>query len=138
MKNACQGDLKLNKKAFISMLGATKFVKPNFNPLNTLKNQEITKIKKLLEENNGNKQKTAALLGISISSLKRKLDQSSVIIENINDDQLASPNSSRRYFENLKTDWQITSFNSQNKEVCIDLNNRSTTVRVSVNVSNFE
>jgi len=137
-RQACQGDLNLNKKAFLSMLGASKFIKPNFNPLNTYKNQEIARIKKLLADNNGNKQKTAAMLGISIASLKRKLNTTDSTVEFISDDQLASPNASRRYFENLKTDWQIVSFNSKTREVCVDLNSKYNPVRASVIVSSLK
>lgn len=131
-RKACSGNEQLNKKAFLSMIGASKFVKPNFNYKNSFKNQEIKKIKKLLLDNEGNKQKTAAMLGISVSSLKRKLNNYENTVEIINDDQIQSPNLSRRYFENLKEDWEIVSFNYQTREVCVDINSKSGTVKLSV------
>ena len=131
-KDACSGTEKLNKKAFVSMLGARKFIKPNFNPKNYIGEQEKKKIESLLALNNGNKQKTAAQLGISVSSLKRKLSSWENQVEIINDDELQSPNPSRRFFENLKTDWQITSFSYQTREVCVDLNAKPGKVRLSV------
>jgi hypothetical protein len=120
-KEPCTSNDSLNKKAFLSMLGAKKFIKPNINNLTYLKNQEIKNIKKLLEDNQGNKQVTASLLGITVSSLKRKLNTPNSIVETISDDQLASPNPARRYFENLKIDWKITSFDYNTREVCINL-----------------
>lgn len=131
-QNACSGNEKLNKKAFLSMIGASKFIKPNFNANNSLKNQEINKIKKLLSDNDGNKQKTAAMLGISVSSLKRKLNNFENTVETISEDQIQSPTPSRRYFENLKEDWEITSFNYQTREVCVDVKGRSGTVKLSI------
>jgi hypothetical protein len=131
-RKACSGNEKLNKKAFLSMIGVSKFIKPNFNFKNSIRNQEINKIKKILEENNGNKQKTAAMLGISVSSLKRKLNNYENIVEIINEDQIQSPTPSRRYFENLKTDWEITSFDYQTREVCININAKPGIVRLSV------
>jgi hypothetical protein len=131
-KNACSGTEKLNKKAFVSMLGAKKFIKPNFSPKSSFVEQEKQRVKKLLSDNNNNKQKTAAQLGISVSSLKRKLEGWDNQVEVINDDQLASPNPARRYFENLTTDWRITSFSYETREVCVDLNSKSGTVRLSV------
>lgn len=117
-KQACSGNERLNKKAFLSMIGANKFIKPKFN--NSLKNKQIEEIKRLLQENNGDKKVTASMLGITVSSLNRKLNYSDV--EVINDDEVGSPNLSRRYFENLKIDWKISSFDSQTKQVCIELN----------------
>lgn len=131
-KNACSGNEKLNKKAFLSMIGASKFVKPNFNPKSSFKNQEIEKIKKLLSDNNGNERKTAAILGISISSLKRKLNNFENTVEIINEDQIQSPTPSRRYFENLKEDWQITNFDYQTREVCVDIKGKAGTVKLSI------
>ena len=132
MRNACSGNEKLNKKAFLSMIGAKKFIKPNFNNKNSIKNKEIEKIKKLLADNNNNKQITAAMLGISVSSLKRKLNNFENTIEVINDDQIKSPTPQRRYFENLKTDWEITNFDYQTREVCININAKAGTVKLSV------
>lgn len=120
-KQACSSNEKLNPKAFLSMLGAKKFTKPNLSPLSYLKNQEIENIKKLLEQNDGNKRVTASMLGITVSSLKRKLNMQNPITETISDDQIGSPNASRRYFENLKIDWKITSFDIATREVCVNL-----------------
>ena len=107
-RNACQGTQRLNKNAFLSMIGSKKTTRPSV-PI-TLKEEEVTKIKSVLNANNGNIQRAAALLGISPSTLKMKMGD--VAPARLTDDELNSPDLSRKFFENLDaSSWSIKAFN---------------------------
>lgn len=129
-KNACSGVEKLNKKAFLSMLGSKKFEKTNFMvSFDEIQQQEVNNALALFE---GNKKKAAAYLQISKSSLDNKLkkyDMQSDLVPN--SDETTSPNQSRKFFENIENPWKINSFSSRTKQVCVEINNPSTITLIS-------
>lgn len=129
-KGACQGDKRLAKKAFISMIGPPSFS----SAVSTAGNAEVqaAKILTTIEEQGGDIRKASAILGITIQSLKRKLNpaQSAAVPY----DESGSTNLTRRYFENLKSDWEIVSFNTFNGEVCVDARSKSTVTRLSATI----
>lgn len=130
-KGACQGNQKLNKKAFISMLGSSSYSRPPVAASNA--DLEAARITKAVEDQGGDQRKTANALGISIHTLKRKLSTPAPSAASY--DEKGSPNLTRRYFENLTAPWKITSFNTSNGEVCAEIASKSTVVHVSAKVS---
>ncbi|NBT58147.1 hypothetical protein EBT16_05120 [bacterium] len=130
-RGACQGNQKLNKKAFISMLGSPSFSRPSVAASNA--ELEAARVAKVLEEQGGDQRKAAAALGITIQTLKRKLSPPEP--SKTPYDEEGSPNLTRRYFEKLKSPWKITSFNTSNGEVCAEITSPSAVVHVSATVS---
>lgn len=129
-KGACQGNQKLNKKAFISMLGSSSFSRPLVAASNA--DLEAARITKAVEDQGGNQRRAANILGISIQTLERKLSPPAPSAASY--DEIGSPNLTRRYFENLTAPWKITSFNTSNGEVCAEIASKSTVVHVSAKV----
>lgn len=127
---ACQGNQKLNKKAFISMLGSSSHSRLPVVASNA--DLEIARVMKAIEDQGGDRRRAASTLGISIHTLKRKLSPPAPSAASY--DEKGSPNLTRRYFENLESPWKITSFNTSNGEVCVEINSAST-VHVSAKVS---
>jgi DNA-binding protein Fis len=130
-KGACQGNQKLNKNAFISMLGSSSYSRPPVAASNA--DLEAARITKAVEEQGGDQRRAANALGISIHTLKRKLSPPAPSAASY--DEKGSPNLTRRYFENLTAPWKITSFNTSNGEVCAEIASKSTVVHVSAKVS---
>jgi hypothetical protein len=128
-RGACQGNQKLNKKAFVSMLGA-----PSFPKKATTSNAELEAARALeaLDDNGGDFRRTASSLGITVQSLKRKLNPAQPAADPY--DETGSPNGKRRYFEKLTAPWRITSFNTSNGEVCVDVTSKSNVAHLSANV----
>lgn len=137
-KNACDGTSRLSKSAFLSFLGSNKYKRTLGNPVDSLDEIEKINIKDELNSNNGNLKITAAKLGMSISTLKRKLNKWENQINTAASDELQSPSPSRRYFENLKSPWQIVSFNLNTREVCVEIQSPSGIVNVSVFIPNYK
>lgn len=129
-KGACQGNQKLNKKAFISMLGSSSYSRPQVAASNA--DLEAARITKAVEDQGGDHRRAAYALGISIHTLVRKLSPPAPSATSY--DEKGSPNLTRRYFENLTAPWKITSFNTSNGEVCAEIASKSTVVHVSAKV----
>jgi hypothetical protein len=130
-RGACKGNQKLNKKAFISMLGSSSYSRPPVAASNA--DLEAARITKAVEEQGGSQRKAANALGIGIQTLKSKLSPPAPSAASY--DEKGSPNLTRRYFENLTAPWKITSFNTSNGEVCAEIASKSTVVHVSAKVS---
>ena len=129
-KGACQGNQKLNKKAFLSMLGPSSYSRPPVAASNAY--LEAARITKAVEDQGGNQRRAANILGISIQTLERKL--SPLAPSAASYDEIGSPYLTRRYFEKLTAPWKITSFNTSNGEVCAEIASKSTVVHVSAKV----
>lgn len=137
-KNACNGTLRLSKSAFLSFLGSKKYTRTPGNPADSLDEMEKIKIQDELALNNGNLKLTAAKLRMSLSTLRRKLERWANQVNTAASDELQSPSPSRRYFENLKSPWEIVSFNPSTREVCINIRSRSGDRTLSVIIPNYK
>lgn len=129
-KGACQGNQRLNKKAFISMLGSPSFSRPAVAASNA--DLGAARVMKVIEEQGGDERKAAAILGITFQTLKRKISPPKAAAATY--DEQGSPNLTRRYFENLTSPWRITSFNSSNGEVCVEITSPYKVVHTSATV----
>lgn len=114
-RQACSGTSRLSRPAFLEMVSTNKYEK--FSLYETsITELEKQKTLELLEENNGNINKTASILGISASSLKRKISAWHTPIVEPNKE---STNPTRNFYEKIPNPWGITSFDIDKKEVCI-------------------
>jgi hypothetical protein len=119
--NACSGTESLNKKAFLSFLGSERFKNndSNFVSLDELQKQKTYEI---LNQYDNDLKLTARYLNMSLSTLRTKLNKwKSQDESNLIKDEPASPNPSRRFFENIGNTWNIVSFSSRLREVCIEI-----------------
>jgi DNA-binding protein Fis len=128
-RGACKGTQRLEKKTFIALLGAGPYVAPSIVDI-TLDEANQYNAQIALDKAGGNQQIAARTLGITPSSLRRKLKQ-----------WAAEPkpaqnyiNPSRKFFENLSS-WKITNFNPEIGEVCVDIATNSQTNHVSAKIS---
>ena len=134
MRNqACSGTDKLNKKAFLSMIGAKRYIQQI--PVVSFSEEQKARVLEVLKQNSGDLRRAAIILGMSVSTLKRKLDRWKTYFEPINEEP-ASPTPSRRYFENLSVPWGIRNFDAQKREVCVELNAPAGKVVLSVQIPN--
>lgn len=115
---ACKGHNKLNKKAFLEFLGRSKY--QNSSAIVTLQERVKINTQIALEKNNGNLFKTASQLKISVSSLQRKLNyQESALSPSFEANFSSSP--ARKFFEKIQNTWNIISFDTATKEVCVEI-----------------
>lgn len=127
-RGACLGSEKINKKAFVSMLGSAAFSSP---PVTANSEVQADLLRTKIAENGGDLRKTANKLGMTIQTLLRKINPKDDSPKNYDETGSASPK--RRYFERIES-WKITSFSSFNGEVCVDVNSNSTTTHLSATV----
>lgn len=135
-KGACTGTSRLNKKAFLSMIGAKKYTPPNTTIL-SLDAQRLDVLQKALEDNGSNLMLAAASLGISPSVFRKRYNMLSTVVNSTTIKEPASPTPERRFFENIRNPWSITSFNTKTREVCVDVRSKSTTTHFSSTVPNY-
>lgn len=136
IKNACNGTDKLNKMAFLSMIGAKKFQKTNqIVSFDEVQKQSVLDI---LNQNNGNVKLTAKHFNWPISTLKIKLNKWSIQNQTINEDEVASPDVSRRFFENIKNPWDIISFNTKSRNACVEIKTKSGNYLLSQTIPNLK
>jgi hypothetical protein len=130
---ACSGLDRLNKKAFLSMIGAEKYTPPN--GLVFRDEEKLEELKKVLEENNSNVMLAAASLGIAPSVFRKRYNALSAVVSLATSvKEPASPTPQRRFFENILKPWSITSFDPKKKEVCVDIQAGPITSHVSANI----
>jgi len=128
-RGACKGTQRLEKKTFIALLGAGPYIAPSILNL-TLDEANQHNAQVALDNAGGNQQIAARTLGITPSSLRRKLKQWSAEPKTAQN----YINPSRKFFENLSS-WKITNFNSEIGEVCVDIKTNSQTNHVSATIS---
>ena len=130
-KDACSGTSRMTKSALLAMMGYSKFTQSAFNdPTQTDKKMDA--ITRVLSENGGDYNKTAVVLGIKASSLKRWVkswDQTSP-----SNNESESPSPTRRFYEKIQNPWSIKSFDPIKREVCIDIKARSGTNHLSYTI----
>lgn len=93
---------------------------------------EAARVMKEIENQGGDQRKTAAILGMTLRSLRSKLSPPSPNPALF--DEQGSPNLTRRYFESLTSPWSIKNFNPSNGEVCIDMSSKSGIAHLSAKV----
>lgn len=133
MKNdACSGTGRLSKGALLSMMGGGAFVPPPLTepPLAEEKKQRILDV---IEENGGNVNRASVVLGISASSLRRRLLQWSQRPPT----PTASPRTTRGFYEGVRAPWGVRSFDPSKREVCIEIRTPSSTNTLAFTVPSY-
>jgi transposase-like protein len=120
IKRACSGTSRLSKNALLSIVGDAPFspapmTEPYFSE------REKDRIMSVVEENGGNINKASVILGISATSLKRRMDAWGSNAPPAQAEESTNP--TRRFFERSKNAWSVRSFDSSSREVCIELKN---------------
>ena len=135
-KGACTGTSRLNKRAFLSMIGAKKYESPEVM-VNFLDVQRLENLQRALDENDSNIMLAAASLGISPSVFRKRYNALSAVVNSATIKEPASPTPERRFFENITNPWSITSFDTKTREVCVDIESKSTTTHFSSKVPDY-
>lgn len=135
-RGACTGAGRLNKKAFLSMIGAKKYQSPEVM-VNFLDAQRLEGLQKALDDNDSNIMLAAASLGISPSVFRKRYNALSAVVNSATIKEPASPTPERRFFENITNPWSITSFDTKTREVCVDIDSKSTTTHFSSKVPDY-
>lgn len=118
---ACKGTQRLNKKAFLSMVGAKKYT-PRVDSVASVALLKLEEIRQTLSENGGDFAASARSLGTTPSRLRMKynflLSQESATTV---DGDPYSPTPERRFYEKLARPWSIVSFDPRKGEVCVEI-----------------
>ena len=126
-RTACSGLDRTNEKALLAMLGSKKFEKRQVVSEASMSREEAAAA---LEDAGGNLNVASAKLGITKSSLKRKI--SSPTESPVAYDE-ANPNSpSRKYLEDNFGSWKVQDFDAKKRQACLKMTNPSCTVTLSV------
>lgn len=132
--DACTGTQRLDKTAFLSMIGARKDYRATGFVVSNAE-ARLQEMKKALADSDNDIDAAASKLETTPSRFRARLNAlSSVVESSIIRDQPASPTPQRRYFEGLSTPWSIVAFDSTTREVCVDLKAKSGTSHLSVTV----
>jgi hypothetical protein len=100
------------------MLGPARYRRPAAPE--TTRASERARVLITVDYCDGDKKRAAAMLGITIESLNRKLEPSQS--EAVPQDELASTNGTRRFFDGINANWQVTNFDPIKREVCTTVN----------------
>jgi hypothetical protein len=128
-RTACSGFDRTNEKALLAMLGSKKFEKKQVVSEASMSREEAMAA---LEDADGNLNVASANLGITKSSLKRKISSPTESPVAYNE---ANPNSlSRKYLEDNFGSWKVQDFNAKTRQACLKMTNPSCTVTLSVTI----
>lgn len=128
---ACSGSSRLTKGGLLSLMGYSPFVSPPMTGP-SLSEEKKQKILDVIDENGGNLNRSSVILGISASSLRRR------IAEWASRDAAGTPSesvsSTRRFYEKISHPWSVTSFNPEKREVCIEIRTPSSSNHLAFTV----
>lgn len=112
------------------MMGDGAFVPP---PLTSpsVSDEKKQKILEVLEDNGGDLNRTSVVLGVSASSLRRRLRQWA---EPSAPPFRESPSPTRRFYERIKNPWKVTSFDTDKREACSEISTPSGKTHLSFTV----
>jgi hypothetical protein len=135
IKRACSGTSRLSKGALLSMMGDAPFrPAPMTEP--SLSEREKDRILSVVEENGGNLNRASVVLGISASSLRRRIEAWGSSPAPARDQESTSP--TRRFFERTRSPWSGRSFDPSSREVCIEIRNPHVTTNFVYTVPSYK
>lgn len=132
-RNACAGTTRLSKGALLSMMGDGPFRPAPMTEV-TLADDRKERILSVIDTNGGNLNRASVVLGISVSSLKRRVAAWSEPKTTRNEE---STSPTRRFFERTKSPWSVRSFDPRSREVCIEIRNPYTTTKFGYKVPSY-
>lgn len=131
---ACKGTQRLNKIAFLAMIGAERYTPP----VGSVAYESLVRLAELREslaENDGDPVATARSLGMQPSRFRAQynylLTQESATT--VRSDEYSSY-PERKFYEKLDRPWSITAFDPRNGEVCVDIKTGPSTIHLSSTV----
>lgn len=132
---ACKGTQRLNKIAFLSMIGAKKYTPPKGSTASAAL-MRLEELREKISESEGDMAAAARSLGITPSRLKARYNyllsqESMTTVEG--DEYSAYPE--RKFYESLSRPWSITAFDPVAGEVCVDIEAGSTVTHLSSTVA---
>lgn len=132
---ACSGTGRLSKAALLSMMGEGTFVPPPLTetPLAEDRKQKILDV---LGENGGNVNRASVVLGISASSLRRRLAQWSNAEGQTT--PTARPKTTRGFYESIRNPWGVKSFDFEKREACVEIETPSSVSHLSFTVPSWK
>lgn len=132
-RNACSGTTRLSKGALLSMMGDAPFRPAPMTEV-TLAEDRKEIILSVIDANGGNLNRASIVLGIAVSSLRRRVAAWS---EPKNNPEEQSTSPTRRFFEGTKSPWIVRAFDPRSREVCIEIGNPSTTTNFGYTVPDY-
>jgi transposase-like protein len=134
-KRACSGTSRLSKGALLSMMGDAPFrpapmTEPSFSE------REKDRILSVVEENGGSVNKASVVLGISASSLRRRVEAWGSNPPTAREQESTNP--TRRFFEGARSPWSVRSFDPLSREACIEIRNPYATTNFSYTVPSYK
>jgi transposase-like protein len=135
IKRACSGTSRLSKGSLLSIMGDAPFrPAPMTEP--SLSEREKDRILSVVEENGGDLNRVSVILGISASSLKRRIEAWESSPAPSRDQESTSP--TRRFFERTKSPWSVRSFDPSSREVCVEIKNPYATTNFSYTIPSYK
>lgn len=128
---ACSGTGRLSKGSLLSMMGYRPFTP---SPLNepSISEEKKERILAVIEENGGNINRASVVLGISASSLRRRVAQWAAQESPNTTPESVSP--TRRFYEKIANPWRVKSFDPEKREACVEITTRSSVNNLSFTV----
>lgn len=123
---SCSRGSTISKSALLSYMGYPPFIQKTHAQA-TLTDMKRDRIIEVLKFNGGDFNRASVVLGISVASLRRQL-------ENSNSAEVAenqSLNSTRAFFEKITSPWSVTSLDYDSGEACMRIDNPSSSVHLS-------
>lgn len=128
-RTACSGGLEVTKQALLGMLGSNKFEKKQVVSRSDMIRDEALEA---VDQADGNLDVASSRLGITKSSLKRKIGQPAETPVSYDETRPVSP--SRKYLEDNFPSWTVRDFDAKTSRACLDMVSPSGTVTISVEV----
>ena len=126
---ACSGGYSVAKQALLGMLGSRKFEnKQVVSQRDMIRDEALEAV----DQADGNLDVASSRLGITKSSLKRKIGQPAETPVSYDETRPASP--SRKYLEDNFPSWTVRDFDAKTSRACLDMVSPSGTVTISVEV----
>lgn len=123
---------RISKESLVSMLGNKKFVRPKAVPESEVLMDQITSV---LEESGGNLNVAASRLGLTKSSLLRKMIGNEEGVPGY--DETGPSGSTRRYLEKNFGSWNVSGFDPDKREACLRTKS-SVTLSVTIPDQSFQ
>lgn len=132
---ACSGSARLSRGSLLSMMGYGPFTPAPLNepPISEEKKERILAV---IEENGGSINRAAVVLGISASSIRRRIAQWST--QETSAQTVGSVSPTRRFYEKISHPWGVKSFDPEKREACVEIRTPSSVNHLSFTVPSWK
>lgn len=102
----------------------------------TISDLKKERIMSVVDANGGDLNRASVVLGISASSLRRRIEGWKA--QNATQDTTTGQNPTRKFYDKIKNPWSVRSFDTDSKEVCIEIRNPSATVLLAYTAPSYK